>query len=481
MSSVPVKENVPLIRMPVAVPSFLVLWLGMVLFLVFLSFSLKSQLREYERQDVERRLTAYLNNNPVSDLPLDISRLKGETGALQGLAFLRLVRNGEQILLAESSSEQLDFHRLAGLDPKQSGIWIALNDPRRPGPWTIMTRSLSNNVLIQAGKEQSATYLLYSRIVKFCWLASIGAGILAMGLTLICLRYSLYPIRKACSDISAILADGKKGMLLPEDRVSGDRKHLYDHLNKLLQHNRQLITEMQASLDNVAHDLRTPMTRLRAVAEYGLQADSDPERLRESLSDCLEESERVLSMLAIMMSVAEAESGTMHLRKEWVELEISLNDIISLYEYVAEEKKILVKSHMQSGVWILADRTRIAQVWANLLDNSIKYGKEGGYVDISVIIDGAEIIVVFEDNGIGISKNEINRIWDRLYRGDRSRSQPGLGLGLNYVRAVVEAHGGIVSVESELQRGTRFTVRLKDDQWKSVPDVTILRSQISGA
>ena len=99
-------------------------------------------------------------------------------------------------------------------------------------------------------------------------------------------------------------------------------------------------------------------------------------------------------------------------------------------------------------------------MWANLLDNAIKYGREGGWVKISARVDGSYGVVVFEDNGIGISENEQGRIWERLYRGDRSRSQKGLGLGLNYVRAVLEAHNGTISVRSVLHEGSRFEVRL---------------------
>ena len=86
--------------------------------------------------------------------------------------------------------------------------------------------------------------------------------------------------------------------------------------------------------------------------------------------------------------------------------------------------------------------------------------KDGGWVNISVTMDGSYGVVVFEDNGMGISENEQGRIWDRLYRGDRSRSQKGLGLGLNYVRAVLEAHGATISVSSILHEGSSFEIRL---------------------
>ena len=100
------------------------------------------------------------------------------------------------------------------------------------------------------------------------------------------------------------------------------------------------------------------------------------------------------------------------------------------------------------------------QVFANLLDNAIKYTPEGGQVTISVGEESGQAVARFRDNGIGIPAEEQHKIWSRLYRGDKSRSQRGLGLGLSLVKAVVEAHGGTVTVASQLDHGAEFTVRL---------------------
>ncbi len=450
------------IKLRSAIPFFLVLWFVIILFIVVTSQLVKRQLKDDELKDVNKRLADYLLVNPVLPPTFDLTRQRGEGGGLKGLGFVRLVHNGEQILLAESSSEKVDFQRLAALDWNVSGVWVALTHPKKHGNWTIVSKALADGIHIQAGKESGRSVDLYNRIATLSrWAVGLG-GVLALGLGFICIEFSASPIRKIHADISSILANGRVGALLPDNREPM-LVDLYGLFNQLLEQNRQLVVEMQDSLDNVAHDLRTPMTRLRAVAEYGLQADTDLPRLKEALSDCLEESERVLAMLRIMMSVAEAESGTMPLQKESVDLSEALVDVVSLYEYVAEEKKVNITTELRDDLRIRVDRTRMAQVWANLLDNSIKYGKEGGKVVITSEIAGEDAVVVFADDGIGISKNEIHRIWDRLYRGDRSRSQPGLGLGLNYVKAVVEAHGGTVEVDSELQRGSKFTVRLLRD------------------
>ena len=208
-----------------------------------------------------------------------------------------------------------------------------------------------------------------------------------------------------------------------------------------------------------------------------------------ALADCLEESEKVLNILNTLMDITEAEAGMMKLQREPVELCQLTREVVELYEYVAEEKKITVRMEtlgpaQSSGqaislspsdgervgvmgsfsesrtVTVPVDRTRMRQVLANLLDNAIKYTPSGGYVTISVRNGPGQALVRFRDTGIGIPHEEQDRIWDRLYRGDKSRSQRGLGLGLSLVKAVVEAHGGTVTVSSQPNHGAEFTVHL---------------------
>jgi signal transduction histidine kinase len=101
------------------------------------------------------------------------------------------------------------------------------------------------------------------------------------------------------------------------------------------------------------------------------------------------------------------------------------------------------------------------QVWTNLLDNAIKYNRRGGTVALDAQAIEGVIQVSFKDSGMGISEQELARIWERLYRGDRSRTRQGLGLGLNYVKAVIEAHGGTIQVQSTLNKGSTFIVEMK--------------------
>jgi signal transduction histidine kinase len=168
----------------------------------------------------------------------------------------------------------------------------------------------------------------------------------------------------------------------------------------------------------------------------------------------------VLTILTALMGIAEAESGAIKLHLERTSIAELLKSAAELYELVAEEKRIKVTVNSTSTCEAVVDAVRMRQVFANLLDNAIKYTPEGGAVDVSCSEENGRIIVRVRDTGIGIPAEEQPRIWERLYRGDKSRSQRGLGLGLSLVKAFVEAHHGEVSVRSVSGGGSEFAVSI---------------------
>ena len=200
--------------------------------------------------------------------------------------------------------------------------------------------------------------------------------------------------------------------------------------------------------------------RMRGVAELALQGQQNLEACREALADCLEESDRVLTMLNALMDVAEAETGVMRLEIAEVSIPELIKSVVDLYEIIADEKHITIALNLPEELLVKADYARIQQVIANLLDNALKYSEENGQVTITARRENGSAVISIADTGIGIPAHEIEKIWDRLYRGDRSRSQRGLGLGLSFVRAILQAHGGTVHVQSEINKGSTFTVML---------------------
>jgi signal transduction histidine kinase len=200
-----------------------------------------------------------------------------------------------------------------------------------------------------------------------------------------------------------------------------------------------------------------------AAAESG----EDRERYRDALADCVEETDRVLVMLNTLMDISEAESGAMKLTREPVPLADVVARAVDLYRDVADAKGVTLIPAVSGfsrtpsdDVVVTGDRTRLEQVAANLLDNAIKYTPAGGEVRIDVRRAAGTAVLEVRDTGQGIPADELPRVFDRLFRGDASRTERGLGLGLSLVRAVVQAHGGRVEATSEVGGGSTFSVFL---------------------
>jgi signal transduction histidine kinase len=318
---------------------------------------------------------------------------------------------------------------------------------------------LYDGTLLQVGKstERRRELLQRFRRVLFVDLALVlvialigGAAVTWSG---------LQPLRALTETVRGIVRTGRTDLRVPPSRADDALGELGGLVNAMLDRIDAVVAGMRGALDNVAHDLRTPLTRLRGIAEDAL-ASGDPQRMREALADCLEESDRVTAMLLTLMDISEAETGTMALKREPTRLLELVRQTVDLYEDAAEDRGIAIETHVPDDLVVPLDRTRIRQVLANLLDNAIKYTPVGGRVEISARSEGLDAVVSVRDTGIGITPDELPRVWERLYRGDRSRTTRGLGLGLSLVKAIVEAHGGRVAVESTPGGGSRFDVRL---------------------
>ncbi len=376
--------------------------------------------------------------------------------------FVRIVGPLNQVLFLKfpPGFEGLDPRRLQGIQPGTKDFWLSLENSANKGAWTVGMASLPGGITLQVGKSSARSRELLSYFKTVFLIFMIPILLLGViGGSMVTFR-AIRPIRSLIETVKSILRTGEMSLRVPVRREKGEMDELVGLFNRVLDKNDRLIQAMHNSLDNVAHDLRTPMTRLRGVAELALQAPENRDACLEALGDCMEESERVLTMLNTLMDVAEAETGVMRLEIAPLPVSHVIRDVVDLYEIVAEEQETSIHLDLDDRMTIEADRTRLQQVLANLMDNALKYGGKGGTVSILSRGEGDSAVISLSDEGMGIAESEIPRIWERLYRGDLSRSRRGLGLGLSFVKAIVKAHGGTVQVESRLKQGSTFIVKL---------------------
>jgi signal transduction histidine kinase len=338
--------------------------------------------------------------------------------------------------------------------------WTRLGSKDNENGLEIITSRMANGDTLQVGKDTESRQDLLETFRGIFFGGILVIIVLGFGTGQFLTVRALSPVRQLIATVSTIADTGKVQARLPLIHTGDELDELSRLVNRMLARIETLITGLENTLDNVAHDLRTPMTRLRGMAEMALAGNGTPDTCREALADCLEESERVLAMLNTLMDISEAETGTLHLNLKRVNLPEILTGVIELYAYVAEDKQITLESSCPPELYLTGDPERLLQTLANLLDNAIKYSPSSGRVAIKAWKQADQVVIRVKDQGPGIAPAEIPRIWDRLYRGDESRSQRGLGLGLSLVKAIVAAHRGKIEVVSQPGRGSEFTVYL---------------------
>jgi len=245
-------------------------------------------------------------------------------------------------------------------------------------------------------------------------------------------------------------------------RKTGDEiDHLADTFNAMLDRIHALVTELKEVTNNIAHDLRSPITRIRGIAETALTGKETIETYREMTGIVIEESDRLVGIINSMLQIAEADSGLMRLTKNKLNLIQLIQDAYELFQPVAEDQGIALKVSLPSKpLIIVGDSERLQRIMANLIDNAVKYTPCGGTILLSAKEEASHAILTVVDTGMGIKEEDLPHIFERFYRGDRSRTTPGNGLGLSLARAFVCAHGGEISVASSLEKGTTVTILL---------------------
>lgn len=272
-------------------------------------------------------------------------------------------------------------------------------------------------------------------------------------------RWALRGVKEVTRTANEI-AGGALDRRVPVGSQGDELDNLARTFNAMLDRIQALIIGMRDMADNLAHDLRSPLARIRASAEMSL-SNGEANGARESLAvNTIEECDRLLEMLNTTLDIAEAESGAAKLNVSRVDLSEIVLSACELFQTVADDNQIGLVTSVPENCHIQGDRQRLQRVIANLLDNALKYTPAGGQVRIALREQGAQVLLTIEDTGVGIAADDLPRIFQRFYRCDPSRSQHGIGLGLNLALAFVRAHGGDITATSTQGVGSTFTVVL---------------------
>lgn len=212
---------------------------------------------------------------------------------------------------------------------------------------------------------------------------------------------------------------------------------------------------------DASHELRTPLTAIRSIGETALHSSGEQGNCREAIGSILEESDRLRQLIEALLQLSRADAGEIEQRREAVELAELVQETVEFLNVLAEEKQQSIKVTASDNPVVQIDRASVRQAMTNLLDNAIKYAPRESVISITVgVTSCGEAFVEIADCGIGIPELDIPRIFDRFYRVDkgRSREMGGAGLGLSITRWAVESNGGMIEVESTIDKGSKFRV-----------------------
>lgn len=392
----------------------------------------------------------------------DSAIIESEAAGVKEVFFRLLSVNGQVFSSSNMSywkDIDIDETAIKALLPENKPVFQTIAIAGRSEKVRILYAVLSPSIILQVGvaMESYSRFLdAFQRIfvTTMTFLIVLAAGV------------GWFMARRAVSGVEAItrtaqkISGGSLEQRVPVKTRGDEIDQLANTFNQMLDRIQALLTEIKEMSDNMAHDLRSPITRIRGIAEVTLTSGKTPGEYEGMAASTIEECDRLLDMINTMLMISKTESGVDKISGRDVDLTGIVRQACELFEPTAEDKKVNLSCNVPDRAHLTGDTPMIQRMLSNLLDNAIKYTPSGGIVNIAVTESKTRVVVALKDTGIGISQADLPRIFERFYRCDQSRSQAGIGLGLSLARAIARAHGGDITVISTPNQGSTFTVTL---------------------
>jgi signal transduction histidine kinase len=385
----------------------------------------------------------------------DQYRIRGLNGIIDTIQRRSSEDSSSVYLLTDSTGHRIagNITQMPALPPDETG-WVEFPLEVEKGPTKehhvarAFYTDLAGDFQLIVGRDVEALRQFASIIRSTIYYALVIAVVLGVGGGLLMSRNFLKRI-DAITEASRTIMAGNMAGRMPVKGSNDELDRLALALNQMLDQIESLMAAMKEVSSNVAHDLKTPLTRIKAGVEAALRSGS-PGEYRAALERTVDESDRLLATFNALLSIARAEAGQSRAGLELIDAAAIIADVAELYEPMVEEQNGRLESAASLGLNVLGDRQLLAQALINLVDNALKYGAEPGkspQIKISGTVEYGKVVISVGDHGEGIAPEHRGRVTERFVRLDQSRSQPGNGLGLSLVSGVMKLHQGQLVLE----------------------------------
>jgi len=438
-----------------------------ILLLAFITWQSSVQIQRQQAQDIDRevrQLQRIESTQGIRAMAFTVERLARQPGP--GVYYLGDA-SGQYLLgnltdlpveaLLEPGIYTFDYQRTNPLDQAD-----AADREVRRGVALVRSVELQSGMRLVVGRDVVERRGYSAIIVQSFLVGVIGIilfSVVAGGLTARRVLRRIDTIR----DTSTKIMSGNLSERVPVTKRNDEFDGLATNLNAMLDRIEQLLQGLKEVTDNVAHDLKTPLTRLRNQAESALREGASDESRQKALETTIAESDRLIQTFNALLMIARAEAGAPSGALADVDVSAVVSDVAELYGPVAEDEGITIETAITEGVHLHANRELIGQAMVNLLENAVKYAKpeagDGGRILVGLRQAEGRVIIEVADNGPGIPAEDRKRVVERFVRLEKSRTEIGSGLGLSLVDAVTRLHGGTFSIEDNAP-GVRAVIDL---------------------